>query len=196
MQTACLPIRYEIENTGTTSSSSTLKQICTTVLSEGGYELTGKMRTVGLEPLTPNNYTLSSQGVYYPVVSIRLKSTKLDAVVIPKHIALVGTTASDFRYKIIAGATITGGSWVSAGNDSAVEYNISGTSLAGGTDLRSSYLISTSGQSPVLDLSGDTFKYQLERNSLTSTATTFTLAVAAKSNSDKVLAGLDWEELT
>ena len=37
--TATLPIRYEIENTGTVASNSTLKQICSTVISEGGYEL-------------------------------------------------------------------------------------------------------------------------------------------------------------
>jgi hypothetical protein len=39
--TASLPLRYEITNTGTTLSSSTLKQICSTVISEGGYELRG-----------------------------------------------------------------------------------------------------------------------------------------------------------
>jgi hypothetical protein len=36
MTTAILPIRYEITNTGTTASASTLKQICCTVISEGG----------------------------------------------------------------------------------------------------------------------------------------------------------------
>lgn len=37
-----LPIRYEIRNTGTTSGSSTLKQICCSVMSEGGALPTGK----------------------------------------------------------------------------------------------------------------------------------------------------------
>jgi len=35
------PIRYEIENIGTVSSSSTLEQICCAVSSEGGYTLPG-----------------------------------------------------------------------------------------------------------------------------------------------------------
>jgi hypothetical protein len=39
MTTATLPCRYEIENLDTTSTDSTLKQICSTVLSEGGYDL-------------------------------------------------------------------------------------------------------------------------------------------------------------
>jgi hypothetical protein len=40
--TASLPLRYEIENLGTTAGASTLKQVCSTVISEGGYELRGK----------------------------------------------------------------------------------------------------------------------------------------------------------
>ena len=196
MQTAILPVRYEIENTAATASSSTLKQICSTVISEGGYELAGKMRTIGMQPLTASNYTLTTANVFYPVASIRLKSTHLDAIVVPKNIALVGTTQSDFRYKIISGANVTGGSWISDGADSAVEYNLSGTSVTGGTDLRSSYLVSTGSQSLTVDLRDGDFKFQLERDSFTSTPVTFTLAVAAKSNSDKVLASIDWEEIT
>ena len=46
MTTACLPIRYEIRNTGVTTSNSRLKQICSTVVSEGGYALSGKQRSV------------------------------------------------------------------------------------------------------------------------------------------------------
>ncbi len=39
--TASLPLRYEIKNTGVTTSNSTMKQICSSVISEGGYELRG-----------------------------------------------------------------------------------------------------------------------------------------------------------
>jgi hypothetical protein len=196
MQTACLPLRHEIENTSTTTNSSILKIICSTVISEGGYELRGRMRTVGMDTPTSNNYTLTSLNTYYPVCSIRLKSDKLDAIVVPKHIALVGTTASDYRYKLISGANVTGGTWVSAGSDSAVEYNINATSMSGGSELQSSYLVSTGTQSLTAKLEDGSFKFQLERNSFTSTPTNFTLAVASKSNGDKVLAGMDWEEIT
>jgi hypothetical protein len=196
MQTACLPLRYEIENTGTTASGSTLKSLCQTVVSEGGYELRGRMGTAGMDTPTSNNYTLTSLNTYYPVCSIRLKSDRLDAVVIPKHIALVGTTASDYRFKIITGATITGGTWVSAGSDSSVEFNINATSMSGGTALQSSYLISTGSQSLTATLEDGTFRFQLERNSFTSTPTNFTIAVSSKANGDKILAGMDWEEIT
>ena len=38
MTTACLPLRYEIENTAGQTGTSTMRQICSTILSEGGYE--------------------------------------------------------------------------------------------------------------------------------------------------------------
>ena len=196
MTTASLPLRYEIRNTGVTASNSTMKQVCSTVISEGGYELRGEMKTAGMDTPTSNNYTLTSLNIYYPVCSIRLKSDRLDAIVIPKNISLVGTTASDYRYKIIVGASITGGNWVSAGSDSTVEFNINANSQSGGKELFSSYLISTGGQSLTAKLEDGLFKYQLERNGLTSTPTTFTLVVAAKANGDKVLASLDWEEVS
>jgi len=196
MQTACLPVRVEIENTGVTANSSTYKQLCTSVISEGGYELKGRMKTVGMDTPTSNNYTLVTNNIYYPVCSIRLKSDRLDAIVIPKQISLVGTTASDYRYKIITGASITGGSWISAGSDSAVEYNMNAASMSAGSELLSSYLISTGSQSLTARLEDGSFRFQLERNALTVTPTTFTLAVASKSNGDKILAGMDWEEIT
>ncbi len=42
MTTAVLPVRYEIKNTAGTASASTLKQICSTVISEGGFNPTGR----------------------------------------------------------------------------------------------------------------------------------------------------------
>jgi hypothetical protein len=40
------------------------------------------------------------------------------------------------------------------------------------------------------------FKFQLERNTFTNTAYTFTLAVACDGANNKVLGSIDWEELT
>jgi hypothetical protein len=39
------------------------------------------------------------------------------------------------------------------------------------------------------------FAYQLERNSFTSTAHIFTIAVTGAADGDGVIAGLSWEEL-
>jgi hypothetical protein len=70
METAILPVRYEIENTDTTADASTLKQICSTVISEGGYQQTVQdtiaRRTAILGTISTT---------FLPLVSIRLKST-------------------------------------------------------------------------------------------------------------------------
>jgi len=48
MTTAVLPIRYEIENTTAQAAGSTLTQICSSVISEGGYELRGSQQSLGI----------------------------------------------------------------------------------------------------------------------------------------------------
>ncbi len=94
------------------------------------------------------------------------------------------------------GAT-TGGSWISAGTDSAVEYNISGTSFTGGRVLASGFINSSNQGSPSIDILKEAlFKFQLERNGLTSTPYELTLAVTAGSNSQNIFASIDWEEIS
>ena len=197
MTTAVLPVRYEIENTGTTASASTMKQICSTVLSEGGFELSGFQRTAGSAITSP--YTLATAGTYYPVVSVRLKSTALDDLVILSAVSLLGSSSAgvNYNWKIVNADTITGGTWVSAGTNSSVEYNISGTATTGGDVVASGYVSAGTQSSQSIDISkASLFKFQLERNSFTSTPSTLTLIVAADTNTSKVYGSLDWEEVT
>ena len=52
-----LPLRYEIANTGITTSTSNLKQICSSVISEGGYNLNGIQQAIGIPITTPRTLT-------------------------------------------------------------------------------------------------------------------------------------------
>lgn len=195
--TATLPLRYEITNTGLTTSSSTLKQVCSTVISEGGYELRGLQQSIGT-PIT-SRYQLSTAGTFSPVVSIRLKSSpdRLDAIVIITAISCIADTASNFNWQLRSNATTTGGSWVSAGTNSSVEYNITGTSTAGGRILAGGYFTSTASTSVSVDvLRAALFSFQLERNKFTSTPYEITLAITAKTSSEYVYGALDWEEIS
>lgn len=196
MTTSCLPVRAEIENTATTGNTSNLRIICSTVISEGGYELRGRPRTVGHEPNSV--YDLATAGTYYPVASIRLKSDRGDAIVIPKEIKVAGisTSGSVLRYKIVVGANVSGGLWVDAGSDSSVQYNMNAASYTGGTDFVSGYVTVTNQSSTPITLDNQLFRYQLERNSFANTNSTFTLAVAGQKNGDDALACIDWEEVT
>lgn len=196
MQTACLTTRSEIENTGTTTGSSTFKQICTTVISEGGYALTGRSRTYGAEP-TPG-IRMTTAGTYYPIVSIRLNPSMLDSLVVPTSISVLPINSSNYKYKLIQGATIAGAVWANAATDSFTQYN-SNTSatISGGTDLLSGYLTSTvqSGASQ-LNIGNELFKYQLERNSFTNTPSVLTLALTSDSATCNAAASFTWQEVT
>lgn len=195
MTTACLPLRCEIENTAATLGPSTLKVICATVISEGGYELRGRPRTVGTPITAPK--TLTTAGTYYPVVGIRLKANRLDSIVAPKNIHLLGTSnTGSYQYKVISGCTITGGTWVSVSDDSAVEYNIGGTAVSGGNDLASGYTTVSNQSAPVISLDSGLFKFQLERNSFTSTPTVFCLAVTPGQNGNTCVGAIEWDEIT
>jgi hypothetical protein len=119
--TASLPLRYEITNTAATSGASTLKQICSTVMSEGGYQLNGLQQAVGIPVTTPR--ALAVAGTFYPIVSLRLKTSpeRLDGIVICTAISVIATSTGAYNWQVIATGTTTGGTWVSAGANSAVD---------------------------------------------------------------------------
>ena len=193
--TASLPIRYEITNTGTVASASQLKQICSTVISEGGYELRGRQQAVGT-PIT-DSYNLATAGTYYPIVSIRLKSARLDAIVILTALSILPTENGDFNWRVVAGGSTTAGSWVSAGANSSVEYNLTGTGTSGGRVLASGYIKSTNTAGAGVDILKEAlFKFQLERNTFTSTAEELSLVMASNGNNDEVYGSMDWEEIS
>jgi hypothetical protein len=194
--TASLPLRYEIANTGITTSASTLKQVCSTVISEGGYELRGLQQAIGTPITAPR--TLTTAGTFYPIVSLRLKTTALDAIIIMTALSIMGTgNGINYNWQVKASGTTTGGSWVSAGADSGVEYNLTGTSYAGGRILASGFLNSSNQGSPSIDILKEAlFKFQLERNSLTSTPFELTLLATAATNGEQIFASMDWEEIS
>lgn len=195
MTTASLPLRYEIKNTGTTASASTLKQVCSTVISEGGYELRGLQQAIGTPITTPR--TLTTAGTFYPIVSLRLKTTALDAIVILTALSTIADTASNFNWQVRANPTTTGGTWVSAGTDSSVEYNITGTGTSGGRILASGYFTATASTSTSVDILKEAlFSFQLERNSLTGTPFEISLVITSKTNGEGVYGSMDWEEVS
>jgi len=196
--TASLPLRYEIENTGTTASNSTLKQICSTVISEGGYQLSGLQQGIGVPITTPTN--LTTTGTYYPIVSLRLKTSPnfLDAIVILTAISIMGiTNNANYNWRVVASGTTTGGTWASAGTDSAVEYNLTGTSFTGGRILAQGFISASNQAVTAVDILKEAlFKFQLERNSFTSTPFELTIIAAGSATNTNIFAAADWEEIS
>jgi hypothetical protein len=196
--TATLPLRYEITNTGVTALPSLLKQVCSTVLSEGGYELRGAQQAIGIPITTPKTFAVA--GTYYPMVGIRLKSTRLDAVVILTAVSLLGLgNGKNYAWRVVQTATITGGSWDPASADSSVEYNLTGISAAGGRVLAQGYVNSSNQGSPSINILKEAlFSTQLERNTFTGTPyeVVVEMAIDATGGTLGVYVSVDWEEVS
>ena len=193
MTTACLPVRMELENTGPTDSPSLYKQICSTVISEGGYALTGTPLSIGHTLNAP--YTLASPNTVYPIFSMRLKSNRFGAIVLPKNYSVGLTGNNNFRFMIIIGGVTTGGTWVSAGTTSSVEYNLTATSITGGRIAEWKQIIGSNQFAGVADVA-DPFQYQLERNTFTNTANELTICLTTTGNNVNVYGAVNWEEIT
>jgi len=196
--TASLPLRYEITNTGVTANSSTLKQVCSTAISEGGYELRGAQQAIGTPITTPRTFAVA--GTYYPMVAIKLTSTKLDAIVIPTAISILGLgNGKNYAWRIVQAGTVSGGAWVSAGVDSAVEYNLTGTSASVGRILAQGFVNSSNQASPSINILKEAlFASQLERNTFTGTAYELIVEAAIDTIGGTLgmYASIDWEEIS
>jgi len=196
MTTASLPLRQELTNTGITESVSTAKQICASVVSEGGYQLAGQQSSVNT-PITSAK-SLATAGTYYPVAAIRLKSARNGAVVILSNLSLVGVgNGINFHWKLVQGGTVTTASWTSGGTNSAVEYTLIGTAHSGGNTLAGGFFNSSNQSTPTITIGKDQlFKFQLERDTFTGTSEPIVLLVSAATDAEECFGGLDWEEIS
>jgi len=193
--TASLPLRYEIENTGTTANPSTLKQICSTVLSEGGYEMRGSQQAIGTDILAKK--ALTTAGTYYPLVSLRLKSNRLESIAILSAVGILPVDNGNYSWRLLGGATTTAGTWVSAGANSSIEYNISGTAVTGGRILAQGLTANTTQASSSISLlKQDLFQFQLEKNSFIGSGYEISLALASDTATTHGFGSLDWEEIS
>jgi hypothetical protein len=196
MSTATLPLRYEITNTGATASASMLRQICSSVLSEGGFQLTGSGNPRAASHVIGAPITLPNDLSFKPVIAIRLKSTMLDAVVVPINYSLVPVASSIFQFRVYKRAITSGGTWVDSAADSAVQYNLAPTALVSGDIAEQSFINSTnqSSGSPTQEAFG--FEYQLEREPFTGVPYEYVIMMATTGTNQDVYASLEWQEIT
>jgi hypothetical protein len=192
MTTATLPCRYEITNTDDTGSSSTLKQICSSVMSEGGYNNTSISRSVSTA-ITGKNISDTADT---PLISIRLRSGRTDGVVVPSMADLYGLQQAAFQYKVYTNVTsLTSASFVSAGTDSNVEYDLSATALSGGKKIMEGVFVGDNkGGASHIDFSSLNHQLQLTRSLGASTGDIFTVAIRATTNNDDAVGALNWQE--
>lgn len=191
MTTAILPIRYEITNTGITASSSALKQICSSVVSEGGYE------KVVLDSVIRRTTSLGSiTTTFLPLISMRLASDSLGAVVLPNKLSVIPASSDTFEVALIKNATLTGASY-NTSDFLHVDYDITASALSGGTIVQSDFIASTNQSAGNLVApTGYNFNLQLGV-SIAGTSDVYTLAVRTVSGSGaSVYGSMSFYDLT
>ena len=196
MTTATLPIRYEITNTGTTAGASMMTQICSTVISEGGFQLTGSGNPRAASHLIGSPIRLPNDQSFKPLISIRLKSANLNAVVVPTAYTIVPLAQSFFQYRIYKKAVTSGGAWVSSSADSSVEYNLAPTALVSGDIAEQSFLNSTNQSSGAPIQTAFSFEYQLEREPFTGVAYEYVIMAATTGTNQDIYASIEWQEIS
>ncbi len=143
-----LPIRCEIFNTGVTSGAF-FDQICSTVISEGGYAESGIDFNVN-SGATGQAVTLAN-GVY-PILAWRLKNTFRGypnrVVVRPGNMNIYAENYPAYWTLIkldgLANITLSDATWTSVDADSAVEYNLTATAFTGGDRMEGGIVGTTS----------------------------------------------------
>lgn len=192
MTTAALPVRFEIENTGVTQSASTLKQVCVTVISNGGYSRQTERWTAS------NPAAVTAGTSFVPIVSIRLATGRTDSVVVPAGVGLMPTGAGNLEWAIIRNTTLTNANTWTTHTTGNVQYNTGATALSNGTIIRQGYFAGSNQASGAIDVYEglNTFDLQLGRTNADSPVSDIiTVAARAVSGSAVIYGSLSWYDL-
>ena len=191
MTTAILPIRYEITNTAATADASYLKQICSSVMSEGGLE------PASIDHVAIRTTSLTSVGTtLLPLVSIRLSSSALGAIVLPSAVKVIPTSADNFEIQLVKNATLTGASYSAVASDANVQFDVSSTAMSGGTICQIDYAASSNqGTTALNPVSAFNWDYQLGA-SLAGTSDVYTVGVRVFTGTGDIIGSLTFLDLT
>ena len=193
MTTACLPVRYEIFNTGITSSGSTMKQICTSVISEGGYSQITTTRSISNSIA---GKTLPSGGTKTPMISIKLRNGRTDGIVIPATVTVYGFQNTPFKLYLMKDVALQNTTWQTTDNESSVYYDLNANTVTGGIVLYETVFSGQETVSPMNLIENFNHSLQLTRDLGQANGNIFTVVIESTTNNDKAIASLSWQEHT
>ena len=190
MTTAILPVRYEITNTGETTTTSTLKQICSSVMSEGGLEPTS------ISHVALRSTTLTVGTTITPLVSIKLTSNALGAVVLPQSLRVLPTSADNFEIQLVKNANLSGAIYSLVTSDTNVLFDTNATAMTGGTITQINYAASSNQGTTPLNEAG-VFNWDTQLGvSISGVSDVYTVGVRTFSGSGNVVGSLTFFDLT
>lgn len=191
MKTATLPFRFEITNTGTAASNTTMDITCMTAFSEGGYNPNGILRYASNGTTTK---TVPGTATLVPVLSIRKASSAANAVIKLAELQVFSTTADDLEWVLLYNTTLTGASWVAL--TGIAEKDVTATAVSGGVELTGGYLRASAGGASVVVSEAvlEAFNSVIG-NSISGTSDIFTIAVRNISSASSMLAAITYKEI-
>lgn len=193
-KTPFLPVRCELTNVTGATGTHHLYQGSNSLIAEGSTAYLGVAQS---QMTTVSGITLSSANTFYPVLSIRLKSTALQGIVLPTFFQTSTVDNTVLFYKFIRNATLTQGTWTDMPDSNSfsqyLESPASGTTAISGGTVLDNGIIAGGGGGTGVHLDKDTL-YQLGRSSLGTVSDTLTLAVAAANTNKSAIAAITWIE--
>lgn len=185
MNSAQLPVSYEITAGGSyAGSGATMKQICASVASEGGYEAIGQ-ETVASTGLAGNDTNTSN--VFVNLITIRLNDLKSISVI--TGLDVLNIANADFEWGLFKNATIAGMTFASS--IGGVSYDTVDANLTAlGTRVAGGFL---GGKTAPASFGSSNWDYQIGLSDA-STSETFTLAVRATTTSKSAGGIIKWIE--
>lgn len=206
MSTPNLPIRCEIFNTGATSGAF-MDQICSTVMSEGGYVEAGSDWAVS----SPSLRSLAA-GATLPVLAIRLKNSfkgYANRMIVKSGQINVLSTGANVKYRFIklpniSQLNVNGTSWVSVDADSGVEYMATATAFTDGDEFNSGFVAASSQNvvqaqagAPTPSMPSNAKKNYIVQNYDSSDSEIYVVAVTNIHGSDPTTVGvaIQWREV-
>jgi len=214
MTSAILSPRYEITYAGAGSGLGyTLKQICSTVISEGGFEGKSIIRHIGNERSISN---INVSGTFIPIIALKLDETggsiDINGIIIPSQLSVLydtGNNNGNLLYEILLNPTIGGGAVTyikystkyPADTNSCASYwlNVSGTTynVSGGSIINTGLL--TNGGNIALNSPTD-FNIQIGRtytgnNTYTSDVIVVVVKFLSTGSTPELYAQLGWYEI-
>ncbi len=198
-----LPVRCEILNTGTTSGGS-FDQICSTVMSEGGYVESG----IDFMYMMTTSRSVAG-GATLPVLAIRLKNTFQSypnrISVRLNNIALYpsGETFSFQIVKLPSQSNLTGTlNWTDVDTNSGVQYSVGATGYTAGSGdaLFGGFVTAGSSQNSLASASTGSISAAkkniiVQNFDSTSSEVYVVLATNIGNNSGTIRAALQWREI-
>jgi len=187
MNTACLPVRAEITNIGVAASSTTMKKICVSVVSEGGQE-----KPLLLNFSASTGTSVVSVNARRPILSVRPKllfAGQVNRARIFLSDLEILSNQKDLQYELVYNGVLTGSSFSSVDPNSGVEKDTSATAISGGTTYKIGYA-STDAVSTIDPVCRYPFTLDI-----TGTVQDIITVVATGVAATNTLAAITWEEL-